>query len=253
MYEGYYELDYEIYIDELVISITRFCNLECDHCLRGDKQRRRIKDKYINALFQELSSREIRVGCITLTGGEPSLAIDRIHYIADAIWHYRLDVGNWHIATNGTCRTPKFMKALANLTRRVDDPDCCTLRISYDRHHYNQLEKWEFHEFVEDFLEDTGLEINLVFRGASDWLVNMGRAENWGKQEPEEFSIEDGGSQVRIQFLMNEKGDLFSACDLSWEVQDSHERFYLGNIEEGFDETIVKYVKEKLDNEISNS
>ncbi|MFW9958800.1 MAG: radical SAM protein [Candidatus Odinarchaeota archaeon] len=249
-------LDREIYIDELVISITRFCNLECDHCLRGDKQRRRIKDKYINALFQELSSRNIRVGCVTLTGGEPSLAIERIDYIADAIHHYRLDVCYWHIATNGTCKSRKFMDALAHLARNVDDPETCTLRISFDIHHYGQWEKEDFYQLQDEILFEAGFDIQLSFRGApldDRLLVNMGRAENWGRTKPQEFDIEVSvDNQISISLMMNEKGDLFSACDLSWEVQDSHERFYLGNIEEGFDETVVKYVKEKLD-EISNS
>lgn len=60
-------------IYHLAIEVTRRCNMECAHCLRGDAQAvdmtQEIVDRFVDGLEEGMS-----IGDVTLTGGEPSLA-----------------------------------------------------------------------------------------------------------------------------------------------------------------------------------
>lgn len=63
----------EIYVESLVIEVTRRCNMRCEHCLRGDAQNLDIS----TATLSEIA-KHIYPGSVTFTGGEPSLNVPAI-------------------------------------------------------------------------------------------------------------------------------------------------------------------------------
>lgn len=56
-----------IHIDSLIVEVTRKCNMECSHCLRGPGEETFLNPDHIEKLFSRIDT----IGCITFTGGEP--------------------------------------------------------------------------------------------------------------------------------------------------------------------------------------
>lgn len=63
-------MEMQINVYNLVIEVTRRCNMCCTHCLRGDAQDLDISDEVL-----ETVARNIQPSSVTFTGGEPSLNI----------------------------------------------------------------------------------------------------------------------------------------------------------------------------------
>ena len=61
-------------INNLIIEVTRKCQLKCPHCLRGDTEQIDIETKYINQLLHNVTE----INQLTFTGGEPFLNIEAI-------------------------------------------------------------------------------------------------------------------------------------------------------------------------------
>ena len=67
------------YIQNLALNITDNCNLECRHCLRGDRCNNKMSDDVIEATLSQIKG----AGNISINGGEPTLALDRIEKIIE--------------------------------------------------------------------------------------------------------------------------------------------------------------------------
>lgn len=69
-----------MYINNLIIEVTRKCNFSCAHCLRGEAQKREIDFAIIDAILDN----DIEyISTVTFTGGEPSLNVPAINYFVD--------------------------------------------------------------------------------------------------------------------------------------------------------------------------
>ena len=68
-----------ITISNLVIEVTRKCNMFCDHCLRGDLQNIDLKKEYVDSLLNQVD----QINNVTFSGGEPSLNIPIIEYFLE--------------------------------------------------------------------------------------------------------------------------------------------------------------------------
>ena len=66
-------------IDILSLEITRNCNLECLHCLRGDRINNNISEKTLENLFKDIKS----IKTLLITGGEPLLAKKELDKVID--------------------------------------------------------------------------------------------------------------------------------------------------------------------------
>ncbi len=66
---------------ELAIEVTRRCNMQCSHCMRGHAENHTISKEVVDRLLDEVSV----VGRLLLTGGEPFLEPEMMDYIFDAI------------------------------------------------------------------------------------------------------------------------------------------------------------------------
>lgn len=97
----------------IIIEVTRECNLYCEHCLRGEPQNKSIQEDHIRSLFDAV--KEINV--LTLTGGEPALYPEKIQMIADVAREMEVDVRNFYLATNGTIANDGFLKAIMEIGR----------------------------------------------------------------------------------------------------------------------------------------
>lgn len=108
-------------INNLAIEITRRCNKECYFCLRGEGQKVNISDEILEVFLKKFS----RICDLTISGGEPSLAPDRILKIIDIIKRNKISVGSFYIATNGIEATSEFINSILKLYIECEDRDMC--------------------------------------------------------------------------------------------------------------------------------
>lgn len=97
-------------IDNLVLTVTDNCNMDCDHCLRGASVGDSTKlGKYLVDIIEWCD----RIDQITLTGGEPTLAVDNIKLIYNAVKAKGFDrLPSFYIVTNGLIYSEKMIQTL---------------------------------------------------------------------------------------------------------------------------------------------
>lgn len=69
----------KVVFNQLIIEVTRRCNMECGHCLRGDAQNADILLSAIDGVLDQTEA----IGRLIITGGEPTLNLEAIQYIAN--------------------------------------------------------------------------------------------------------------------------------------------------------------------------
>ena len=87
-------------VSNVVIEITRRCNMCCAHCLRGDAENVDIQERYIDA-FLDSFEKGACISYIVFSGGEISLNIPAIRYILKAVKERNISVGSFYMVTNG--------------------------------------------------------------------------------------------------------------------------------------------------------
>ena len=76
-------------ISNLILEVTRKCNIKCMHCLRGDAQRVTMSVPVLHGVLQHLES----ICTLTITGGEPSLAPEVLEEFLQICHWRKIQVG----------------------------------------------------------------------------------------------------------------------------------------------------------------
>ena len=123
-------------IDNLFLEITRFCNLECEHCLRGDAEPISMSLETMDNVFRDIKE----VNYLLLTGGEPFIAVKQLAHLLGKMKNKEVTIYNIGIVTNGTVLSSKLLQILKELN------EWCMLRISVsgDIFHMLEIEKKGF-------------------------------------------------------------------------------------------------------------
>lgn len=119
-------------ITNLTIEVTRFCNLECIHCLRGESENKYINNDTMKNLMKNINS----IKLLTITGGEPLIAIKSINKLIELIKENNIKVENIQLITNGTILSSNTLKCL----KRLQEISNLHLFISSDRFHLLELQ-----------------------------------------------------------------------------------------------------------------
>lgn len=112
----------KIFFRDVMLEITRRCQLKCAHCMRGDAQDLDMSDEIIDAFFEQVAG----IGTLFFTGGEPTLAVDKMNYVLDQIIARQIPLGSVAYITNGIV----FSGEIAQFLRRASD------YVSYSREKY---------------------------------------------------------------------------------------------------------------------
>lgn len=104
---------YNLY--DLYFEVTRRCNMQCKHCMRGPLEKVDMPKEYVDAMFKQLNGGFI--GQLTLGGGEPTLNPELINYIVDKIIKDQMAVHRVSMITNGK----EFNKDVADAFNRIED------------------------------------------------------------------------------------------------------------------------------------
>lgn len=150
------------------VEITRRCNLNCKHCLRGEPQDITISEKVIDSIFEQV---ENVTEHIDLTGGEIMLALDMFEYFCN-----KLIESNWTpqtllLVTNGTIlngRT-RLIEILENVATQKNIS--CNIAISDDPFHAEQ-DKENLRLQTYDFFKTELERRNILANGNDDIQVN---------------------------------------------------------------------------------
>ena len=260
-------------IDNLVIEITRKCNLKCRHCLRGPARNNNITQDMINKIVSKFKYIDV----ITFGGGEPSLFPEAIEWFNDAIQMYNVAVGNFYVVTNGKKYSQKLYDACYKLYNLCDANEISGFCISDDEFHREYIPdriKWEYNKvkyaaypyYYTDYRYDEDMNEEIYYDiiseddylpyfregekshkdGHFDGIIKMGRAETNGIWHralnvycPTLEHYND--NTIRIKdglFYVTYNGDIFPDCDLSYNVMNKG-IYKLGNID-NFEEVIGK-------------
>lgn len=90
-------------VEQLILEVTRVCNMSCKHCLRGCSQNVYMTKKMVDKIFADIDS----INSILFTGGEPFLNLDIIEYVLEVVKNKNIYVGEFFIITNGKHYEPK--------------------------------------------------------------------------------------------------------------------------------------------------
>lgn len=211
-------------LSNVIIEITRRCNLQCHHCLRGDAQNIDISLQHIDHLFAQVES----IGILTISGGEPSLQPGIIRYIVDSARSHGTSINNFYIATNGKRITDAFIHSLLDLYLYCDENHISMVQISND----------EFHDID---IDDEGIEKLMCLKFASfkhvhhyhlldyKYLIKEGRAKNFGEKIEKPFDFNESIHDKNLNdcgFYLNAKGFVLTNCNWSYETQDQMENIF---------------------------
>lgn len=122
--------------DDLILEITRRCNLRCAHCLRGEAQNVDIDPAAIDVLLDQTG----KINNLLFSGGEPTLNISAIWHTLDGLERRRIPLHDVEVITNGVILSKELAAAMRAFSVYVTPwkkarQDSVTLSISSDRYH----------------------------------------------------------------------------------------------------------------------
>lgn len=101
----------KLYIENLILEVTRKCNMSCAHCMRGNAEELDLSFSTIQPLLDRLDG----IGTITFTGGEPTLHIPVMKEILNYCREKEISIYNFYIVTNGKQISDEFLLFLLHL------------------------------------------------------------------------------------------------------------------------------------------
>lgn len=164
-----------MHIDRLYLQVTRNCTLNCEHCLKGDKEHKNMFIDTLKNILLDIDS----IDTLLLTGGEPLLNIDLIEELVKIINSKGIDVRTVGIVTNGTVLSDRHIDALTALK---DSCQYFKFHMSSDLFHRMEWDRLDLTERIEDNYDKYNSTIGIDKfldddRFKSIVLFNKGRAK----------------------------------------------------------------------------
>ena len=113
------------------IELSRKCNLDCAHCMRGNSENLSISVDLLNKFFDEVKSTNVLV----IFGGEPFMCYEEIKSLIDVIKNKKVLVSSVVIVTNGTIYDKRIYKLLEENFEEIE------INISIDDYHLESIGK----------------------------------------------------------------------------------------------------------------
>ena len=134
-----------MYVESLHLQVTRNCTLECEHCMRGDRERVNMSPAVLDEIFKDVK----KVGMLLLTGGEPLIAIQTLEHLVYLLKSKQVRVNKIILITNGTILSDRVLRVLHDL----QECSYLILKLSTDIFHNLELEKRNMLELREKNLK----------------------------------------------------------------------------------------------------
>jgi hypothetical protein len=199
---------------EIIFEITRWCNMECAHCLRGKRQRLKM-DSYIYDRFYDLFGSTPTF----LTGGEPLTNPEAIFDIGRYVHPYD-EVAMITNGKNVPASTVRMLQLLSHHTK-ID------IECSHDHYHEYARDFWKIEELAE-YMDNIAARksqrpeyYNLMDQGrAKENQIGVNTPNNF---IPEfDFWPERDEIDLYVNLYLNVNGEFITGCDYSYEEQSEH-------------------------------
>lgn len=186
-------------LGNLTIEVTRKCNINCKHCMRGDAQNIQITEEIIDQVFD--SNNIVSIDNLLFSGGEPTLNEDIIVYIIDKIIESNMDVRKVSIVTNGAFYSERIVEAfkkfnnyrnervIREIKEKYQEDDFSVRKLIFENsngHVVIAFSNDQFHGDMRDVINEyynNASEFKYVFKGniKDENLYKTGRS-NEGKE-----------------------------------------------------------------------
>lgn len=128
-------------VQNLCLVIGEDCNLNCLHCLRGEKTKKVMSDQVIEETFNQIKL----VHNLNICGGEPTLLIERLQKVIEVIVQKRIIVENISVTINGTIYSKKLINLAKYFVRHSNHRGLkrnnFKIYISLDKYHYFEVQR----------------------------------------------------------------------------------------------------------------
>lgn len=216
-------LPHKLDVEDLMIELTRRCNMSCDHCLRGDAMDVAMDPDLMDALLAQIG----HVGQVVFTGGEPSLEIGLMRKFYELAAKHGVAVDSFYVATNGAANQPELALFLLERYAEACSPEACSVSLSADPYHEEPagpsiLKGLAFYDGQKEHGWDD----------PDGWVMPVGRAYLNGlgfgnsailDYRSEDFSPEvlPDGSVAVSELYLSANGRVYPECNLSYEEIDA--------------------------------
>lgn len=167
-------------IQNLGMIITEQCNLNCGHCMRGEKTHKRMSNEVICATLSQVDM----IGNLCICGGEPLLALDSLDQIFSYIIDHKIIVKQVTMVINGTIYSDRFLKLLERIENYIKlymkmDFNLVSFTISFDEYHLKEITRLGMKEqYVQNIEKYRKSKYFAGFSKLHMKLFREGNAEN---------------------------------------------------------------------------
>ncbi len=133
-----------IIIDDLCIEVTRKCNMNCQHCMRGEAQNISLDYNLIDTLFNNPELNIIAINRLIITGGEPTLNYKTVLEIIKKIMQKSISLKSFIMVTNGSNYNNELIDALNTFYQyklSFNKNDTFDIICSLDQYHQQPKEE----------------------------------------------------------------------------------------------------------------
>lgn len=131
-------------IQNMAFITTEKCNLDCKHCLRGEKCNKDISYEVIKKTLEQIKS----IGNLCICGGEITLAVDKLEKIISYVIDNNINLEDFSLTVNGTIYSEELIRLLNYMSEYIKKK--CKLAISYDKYHMDEINRLGLHNLYED-------------------------------------------------------------------------------------------------------
>lgn len=231
-----------IILKNITIEVTRRCNLNCKHCMRGDCQNIDIDYRYIDLLLKC----NHYIYKLFFSGGEPLLNTQAIIYAINKIIEENLFVFSIGFNTNATIYDEKLisnllkyqeycLKKFPELYQSNDISNSVGIIFSNDQFHNYDPKIIEKYKYLSDKInfQKTGtldeLEDEIILSGKAKGNFYFGKYFNFENKTIEIEKLDSNSYLFSNYFYITSKGDITTQGDGSYIDMD---HYNLGNLEE---------------------
>lgn len=222
-----------LYIHDLVLEVTRRCNMSCEHCMRGDAENLDMTENIIDTVLAQAD----QIDTVTFSGGEPSLNLPIIRYFFQKARELGKEPSAFYLVTNGKNRELQLELATLLLDEydRIECPDMCGVSLSIDRFHNTDeqstiIKGLAFYRDDKDrSQEESDFWVQYAGRAEDN---GIGRINDWRPSRYElEVDVEDGTMSVEMVYV-SANGNLHYDCDLDYRTIDESTAGHVSNLRE---------------------
>lgn len=163
----------------LGMIVTEQCNLNCDHCLRGECSSKKMSDEVIEATLSQFDY----IQTVSLCGGEVTLALDVVEKIINYIIEHQIIVDEITYTLNGTIYSKKLLELMdysnSYLKCKGYKEEATSFAISWDSFHHAEVKRLDIlDEYIENIKKYSESKYFYGLRRLENKLFREGRAEN---------------------------------------------------------------------------